>query len=353
MFILVFTISVIFTISLINKIVNHHEVTFLEFLINLLVPTLLFLIFWSVSIKIKLRDVEVLNGKVLDKKIEIVSCSHSYECNCITSCSGSGQNRSCSKICSTCYRHLFDKDYVVKTTIGNIYIDRVDSQGLKIPKRFDQVRIDEPVSKLSSYKNYIQASKNSIFNFKVVATKEEKKLFPRYPSKIYDYYKIDRVIDVSKFLSDKLIKELNLELSNILKNQISKKEHNVILVFHPFDDMFSLKLLNHWKGGKKNDILIFIEIEKDLKIKNVRVNSWALDTFFDVSLKDDILKLKDIKVDILDVIKINVENNYVRRSFKEFEYLKWQIIPSGLEISIYFVISLILTLYLSNRFKNN
>ena len=56
-------------------------------------------------------DVEILNGEVIGKYQETVSCSHSYQCNCksVTTCTGSGATRSCSSYmqCGWQYRYPY------------------------------------------------------------------------------------------------------------------------------------------------------------------------------------------------------------------------------------------------------
>ena len=61
------------------------------------------------------RGTELISGRVTSKEQNIVSCSHSYECNCHEVCSGSGSSRSCSNECGTCYEHLHDYDWDVDT----------------------------------------------------------------------------------------------------------------------------------------------------------------------------------------------------------------------------------------------
>ena len=61
-------------------------------------------------------DREVWNGVVSSKDSEHVSCSHSYQCNCHESCSGSGKDKSCHESCDTCYEHSYDVDWNVFTS---------------------------------------------------------------------------------------------------------------------------------------------------------------------------------------------------------------------------------------------
>src|SRR5574342_424492 len=110
------------------------------------------------------HDVEVWNGVVTGKEQNTVSCSHSYQCNCRQSCTGSGKNQSCTTVCDTCYEHSHDYDWDVYTSINDtITIDRVDRQGVNEPSLWTAVKMGEPVSVTHSYKNYIKASPGTLF----------------------------------------------------------------------------------------------------------------------------------------------------------------------------------------------
>lgn len=81
-------------------------------------------------------DTELINGEVVSKDSQHVSCSHSYDCNCRMvrvpqTCSGTGKNRTCTgggteRKCDTCYEHSFDVDWNVRSNIGSFGISRVD-----------------------------------------------------------------------------------------------------------------------------------------------------------------------------------------------------------------------------------
>ena len=96
----------------------------------------------------KTADYNFINGAVLNKRIEKVSCSHSYECNCRQVCSTSYNSStkktetSCHKVCDTCYEHNNDFSYrVYSNAMDKIFtIDRIDPQGLKVPPRFEEIK---------------------------------------------------------------------------------------------------------------------------------------------------------------------------------------------------------------------
>jgi hypothetical protein len=106
---------------IVNKLIWKEEITLGEMFINIGVISLMLVVFWTVSYQVRVSDVEILNGEVLGKSRNKVSCSHSYPCQCRLVCSGSGKNKSCSTHCKICYIHFYDFDYVVNSNIGTFY----------------------------------------------------------------------------------------------------------------------------------------------------------------------------------------------------------------------------------------
>jgi hypothetical protein len=84
----------------------------------------------------------------------------------------------------------------------------------------------------------------------------------------------------------------------------------------------------------------------NFKIEYVRIHSWSLHSIFDIKLRDAILDIKYIDYDkIIKSIEDEARKDYVCRSFKEFEYLKWQIIPSMASIIFFTIICLIISIF--------
>ena len=342
---------VIFLILLsfaLNKIIYKHEITLGESIAIILTPIALLTIFWLISFNSKVRDHLVLNGQVISKEVDRVHCRHSYPCNCRVRCSGSGNHRSCYTRCQTCYRHSYDNDYVVNSTIGKFYIDTIDRQGLKTPPRYSSTNIGDPVSKTSSYDNYIKGSKNTLFKSDYVLSKEELKSLPKYPDSIYDYWKINRVLDLTGKIPADQLREFNEKLSNFLRDQPSQKEHNVVVIYLDKPLSYVNLVVSKWFGGKKNDILIFIGL-LDNKIEYVKIQSWSKTSSFDVSLRDGILSSQSA-LDFDNVIKSledSIKEFYFLRNFEEFEYLKFQIIPGTFELICYILLCLICSFVMS------
>ncbi len=114
---------------LIAKRIWDNEISWSEMGLNIGIVVLLVTAVWQAGRYGQMADVEIWNGEVTKKQRTLVSCSHSYQCNCRQTCSGSGSNQSCTQICDTCYEHSNDWDWDVSSTAGNFTIDRIDRQG--------------------------------------------------------------------------------------------------------------------------------------------------------------------------------------------------------------------------------
>lgn len=293
-----------------------HHVTWKEGLAMLLIQSILMSAVYFGSMYGKGLDTQILNGQVTDKSSERVSCSHSYSCNCSDICSGSGSSRSCTKVCSTCYEHSYDIDWVVRSTVGSTEIDRIDRQGTREPARWTAVYVGQPFAKESSYYNYIKASPFSIFNRKEMESKIE---VPDYPE-VYDYYKINRVLDFkSDFKHDGL---LNALLNEQMKTLGNEKKVNLVVIFHSQDQFFVEAYKNKNLGGKINDVTVMIKIDKDGVFKAVDVFSWSKQDIVNVKIRDALLDVGKYDVEgITRAIASNIKTSYDHRSIKEFEYL--------------------------------
>jgi hypothetical protein len=153
---------------------------------------------------------------------------------------------------------------------------------------------------------------------------EQFKDLPDYPNKIYDIYKIDRVILLGNINFN--TEFLNKELSEILKILGPQKQANIIIVItdNP-DDSIAYALRAKWDGFKKNDIVINIGVDESNVVQWTKVFSWSKNEMVNIVLEDEIYKhfsKKPIESNYLILaIFHNVTQYFERRSMKEFEYL--------------------------------
>lgn len=294
-----------------------HTITIKEGLIVLTVQTIVIGTIVFGSLYGQGSDTQILNGQVLSKQREVVSCEHSYSCNCRQSCSGSGKSRSCSTVCDTCYEHSYDVDWAVRSDVGSVTINRIDRQGLDEPPRWSSVYVGQPFSTESSYYNYIKASPFSIFNKTAL---DEKVEVPEYIG-VHDYYKINRVVNFGSAFTD--TKALNDLLNESLKNLGPKYKVNVVVVLHKKGDSFAETLKAKHLGGKINDVYVVIDIDKGGVFNNVAVFSWSKSDMVNIAIRDGLLDIgKFDAVKMNDVIAEAIKANYKHRSIEEFKYLE-------------------------------
>lgn len=305
-----------------------HEITLPELAANLVIGVLVAVLGFYGSRYIQAQDVEVHNGRLLSKASHIVSCEHSYRCNCRESCSGSGSNKSCSQVCDTCYEHSHDVDWRLDTQVGTIEVPRVDRQGVREPQRFTQAKPGDPVSVAKAYQNYIKAAPHSLFN---KATELSLKAqfegrLPAYPAMVRDLHYVDRVVTEGVTLKNRA--QWTTALQEMLADLGPKHEVNVVLVFTAErDPQYAEALRAHWLGGKKNDVVAVVGLTEEV-IQWVRVFSWTDKELFKVQLRDELAQRPVLAVEpFIETLRSHIENSFVRKPMQDFEYLKNEIEP--------------------------
>lgn len=306
-------------------------ITWKETLIMMGVTSTIAIIFYFSGRYIETRDVNIVSGEVVKKYVETRECytncgccRNSYSCHCRTVCHGSGRNRSCSTYCDTCYEYDWENYYHVKANISNYEIDVIDDQGVKVPPRYAEVKIGDPVADISSCTNYVKGAANSLFHKDSLTSKYNK--FPDYPNKLYDYYKVDRAVNLDVNINN--MKYLNDSIANVNKVVGFKKRGNVINIFAKnVEPDYIHALQANWKGAKKNDIVVLTHITDYPKYDWVRIFSWSKNELFNVQLRDELNDHQIVDDEYFNIIlKISMEQ-FQRREMKEFEYLKYEINP--------------------------
>lgn len=295
----------------------------LNFLSSVIMVVLL-----NVYVNGQVHDTYILNGKVISKYKQSVSCEHSYQI-----CTTSGKTTTCV----TYYEHFEDYDWRVKLSIGTLNIKRVDSQGNKEPPRFSNVVIGEPASLEFNYSNYLLADKNSLFlqNAKGASNVRE----PR----VYDYYRVD------------LVNTKDEALNSILLEHLQGKVYNVKLVIldnKPIEEFYTL--MKTWVGGKINDVIIVISRDGQGNVLWVKSNSYAKGLANQLTLKSiDAIPIigeiytRDVLIKQLQVI----DKGYKLPSESDFEEkLSMVDIPSWLVILLT-IVNLIISIVVHIKMK--
>jgi len=262
-------------------------------------------------------NTEILNGKVVGKEQVQVSCEHSYEV-----CSGTGNNR----VCTTYYDHNWDYDWMVRTTVGDIRISRVDRQGTEEPPRFSKVVVGEHVAMENSYVDYLKGVDSSLLyrkNYRV--DPDLQKLVPNYPS-VYDYYRSKPVIFRGVSANKATQEAYNLQMRNVLKEIGGSKQVNVVVVIANTDRAeFGEYLRNEWRNGRKNDQVVVIGAPNFPEVSWSYSFGWSKNQEVNPAIDYDISELDTLTPEKLAyIVKSNVVREFKRRPMEEFKSYLWE-----------------------------
>lgn len=282
----------------------------------------------------RISDTEILNGEVLNKDRKHGSYVRSYQCRCRTSYSGSGKNRTSHTTCDTCYEDHYTVKWTCYTNIGNFTIESLDRTSRSVyntpdPARYTSIKPGDPASRTHDYTNYIKAVPETLFR---PASKSLREQFagkiPKYPDKIYDFYRINRVVTDGTFLLQD-IDLWNAYLSEALKKLGPQKQANaVIVITKSASTDYFYALQDAWLNGKKNDVILVIGAPEYPKIAWVRVMALTTDQIFQVKLRDSILDLKTIVPHrVVGTLAAEIRATFKRKSMKDFKYLDAEIDP--------------------------
>jgi hypothetical protein len=333
-----------------------HEITVLEVAATFVVGAAMMSVVWYTGTNSQTSDIELLNGMVVGKSQDTVSCSHSYDCNCRTVTSGSGKNKTTSRRCDTCYEHAHDYDWNVATSVGKITIPRVDRQGIHTPARWNQVMIGEPASVEHSYTNYLKAVPDNIFNSSLIMADESQSV-PAYPG-VYDYYRVNHVINVNSKISLAEVNQLNARLNQTLAAIGGAKQVNINVLFTRYEsESYRYAVEKAWLGGKKNDVTIIVGSPNWPEIEWVEVITWVHNSGNDklrVELQDDILDLKTYDFEkFAAIVQNNVTRSFVRPKNSDYEYLASSIEPPTWVIILAIILSLAASVGIGYYFSQN
>lgn len=265
-----------FLVALICKFFWPHKITGKEWLLQfagVIVSTLLCIGIISASSFGYTSDNAIFNGEVTGKDKVEVSCSHQYVCGqtCVPVTTKVGKTTTTTMSCSPkyCDEHSYDVDWDVYTTLGTYTIDRVDRRGLKMPARWDLVNKGDPVADDRTVQNYMLLDQHR-FDTSATIREQYKGRLPEYP-RIFNYYMVHRVLAPT----GKEYKAISDWLSLQLRKDGPAKQLNVILVVTRNDANYFYALMEHWKGVRKNDVVIVYGIDNEDNISWSRAMSWA------------------------------------------------------------------------------
>lgn len=327
---------------------KDNTITLNEFLIQIGVQSILIAGIYAGSLFASLSDMEIWNGRVTSKNSAVVPCLHAYPCNCHSETDSDGNS---STSCDVCFQHPFDKDWLVHDTAGVTFsIDHEDPQGLIEPSDYTKVQMGETTASRHSYTNYVKNSKSSLFRKGAFGTNYS---FSEYPVSIWDYFKIDRLVDPDKVVKDP--ERWNLDISSVAADLGVQKQINLVIHLskNKPDDFFN-GLEYKWAGAKKNDVVAVINVDDKGTIVWADVMAMVKDEYFKVKLRDDLVALKTLdRAAVIQTIRTDVQQYYVRRPMKDFKYLLHATKVSFWYYVMAFVLSVAVSLWLSKYMSEN
>jgi hypothetical protein len=338
------------------KRIWNAEITWTELGLNIVIIAALSAGTYQLGKWGQTQDTEIWNGAVVKKEMDDGHYVRSYDCNCYESCSGSGDNRSCTTVCQTCYEDHYTRSYDGYTTVGNFTFDYIDTtsrsrrNSFPPPQSYKNCKPGEPASIEHSYTNYVQAVPQSLFNDNSNVAEQYAGQIPAYP-RVFGFYKINRILNVGSKVPSAVQRDLNQQLNEALISLGASKQANIVVIFtNIMDPSYRYAIENAWLGGEKNDVIIFIGTEDGTTIGWTDVMTWALNAgneLFHVKMRDA-LRQTPLTADALTAtISSTITTEYDRPHMADYEYLKDEIKPApwvmGLAIFFSIVGSMLLT----------
>lgn len=320
----------------IAKRIWHTTINWQEMAWNIVIVVIAVTAVWQLGKYGQTSDTEIWNGQVVSKDRAHGHYIRTYSCNCREVCSGFGDDRSCSTECDTCYEDRYTVTWSAVTTVGNVTFDHKDSTSRSVyrspdPLSYTRCILNEPASREHSYTNYVKAVPESLFNNDRALAEAFKDNIPQYP-RVYDFYRLNRIIEVGAQLPEKVRSALSDGISNELRMLGPAKEVNVLVIVTSIaDPSYRHAVENAWIGGKKNDVVIFLGIRADGAIVWTDVMTWALNSgneLFHVKMRDGLKAIGAVDPEkMAPFIAETIAAHYKRPHMKDYAYLKDAIEP--------------------------
>jgi hypothetical protein len=327
---LLFLLLVPLILGLVAMLTGKGKITVKEFLLQEAIIAVVIGVGYALALSNRSSDVEHWNGKIAKKWRDTGSCCHSYQCNCRETCTGSGNNRSCSTTCDTCYEHSHDKEWYASTTNGETaYSNTCGRPSSSDPTRWEAIVVGEPTSIEHSFTNYIKANPDSVLRRQGLAEKWKAEL-PKYPE-VYDLYRADKVIVTPNVpRSGMNLRGWNTRLAELNGDLGAAKQVDTIIVITAAADRSYLQALQeHWLGGKKNDVVVIIGAPHFPDIAWADVMSWSRSEEMKIEIRDAIQAMGQFDFDkLIPILKSEISAKFVRRKFADFAYLKSTVEPT-------------------------
>ena len=336
-----------------------HKTVWWEFLIPFIASIITILIFKFTAEWSRTRDIEYWGG-ILTKTEYYEDWNEYIHQTCTCCCDKDGNN------CMTydCSYVNYHSPYWEITSSNNEVIRISENQYKELVKKFNNesfidlhrgyytndgdkyvsiwdndIKTLESVVTVHSYENRVQVS-NSVFNYPKVKENDIKqyKLY-EYPE-IYDYYKQKCILGIKDDTSERKFQILNSRLG--LKKQVKV----FILIFNDLPIKSAELQESYWKGGNKNEFIICIGIDDKMNVKWCKPFSWSEVAEPKIRTRNFVQKQDKLNLsELSDFLYKELDNNFIRKKFKEFSYLTVE--PTTGQTISAFIITLIINIICS------
>lgn len=360
---LILVFIAIFAPVISKKYIFRHEVTWLEVLGVFLISSLLVTLAYKAGKYTNTADVEIHNGIVKNKVREHDTYLESYSCNCVTRSYPCGKSTCSQTTCQTCYRRHYTVEWLLKTTIGDIRLDYVNSTSSSVYKKpdpaiFINAQIGEHCAKKNNYVNYVKAAPDSLFNYTQHKSSLEKfKNNVRvYNQNVYGIYKYNHVW--ASHIPAQEQENWKNAIADYLKNVGNDLQINIQLIITPVQDpTYRYAVETAWNGGKKNDLVILVGSKNYPNIDWVDSFTFANSKSNEKVVAELNSKLRELTQftvkDAMPVIKKVTQANFKRVQMKEFKYLMEDVDPPFWVMVLIVLLQIGSILGLSMVFSNN
>lgn len=199
------------------------------------------------------------------------------------------------------------------------------------------------VTTLHHYENRVKAADQCVFHFEKVEKSDIKKYSLKQYPEILDNYKMQSIIGDSS--EDALIAEKKFSYINGLLGH--KKQVRVfVLIFknQPIDA--GLYQEWYWSGANMNEFVICIGIDRERNVKWCKPISWTRSEILKAEVKNYVQIQGKLNLQaIADFTRKQVEISFIRRSFKEFNYLTVE--PPTWAIIMAYILTILINIGLS------
>lgn len=307
-----------------------------------------------------LSDVEILNGQVVSKHRDHDHYVETYE-TCSTDSKG---NRSCT----THYEDHYTVDVYFKTTIGKIVLMSLDSTWRSVydtpsPKEYTEASKGTPVSRESSYINYVKNASHSLIGGNVSEEIKATVNTPPYP-RVHNHYKVNRVLTSNVTIHPSIKKEVTDIFNERLKTIGPRSKANAFVLFTNYpDSQYRYFLESAWSGGKKNDVIIVVGTDaggtgksKYPRIGWVEIMTFAGNrgnTLLAEQLGRTIKEYEYFTPEVANLSLDMISQKFDLPKMEDYEYLKDEIDPPTWLVIVLSFAQLILGLLLGAFFSQN